>query len=51
VQFVHFRFGPEQIVRFRAPGAEVTLGLDHPNYRHIVVLPDPVRAALAGDSA
>lgn len=51
VQFVHFRFTPEQIAQFRAPGAEVTLGLDHPHYRHMAVLPEPVRAELAGDFA
>ncbi len=49
VQFVHFRFTPEQIARFRAGGMEVTLGLDHPNYRHMAMLPEPVRAELAGD--
>jgi hypothetical protein len=49
VQFVHFRLTPEQIARFRAPAAEVVLGLDHPNYRHMAVLPEPVRAELAGD--
>lgn len=49
VQFVHFRLASEQIARFRAPGAEVTLGLDHPNYRHMAVLPEPVRAELAQD--
>ena len=33
----------------RRPGAEVVLGLDHPDYRHMAVLPEPVRAELAGD--
>ncbi len=49
VQFVHFRFTPEQIARFRTPGAEVVLGLSHPNYGHMAVLPEAVRAALAAD--
>jgi hypothetical protein len=51
VQFVHFRFTPEQIARFRTPGAEVVLGLSHPNYGHMAVVPEAVRAALASDFA
>lgn len=51
VQFVHFRFTPEQIARFRTPGAEVVLGLSHPNYGHMAIMPEAVRAALAGDFA
>ena len=49
VQFVHFPFTPAQIAAFRRPGAEVVLGLDHPQYRHMAVLPEAVRAELAGD--
>ncbi len=49
VQFVHFRFTPAQIAGFREPGTEVMLGLDHPNYRHMAVLSEPVHAELAQD--
>ncbi len=49
VQFVHVPFTPAQIAAFRAPGAEIVLGLDHPSYRHMAVLPEAVRAELAGD--
>src|ERR1700733_1950018 len=49
VQFVHFPFTPEQITAFRAPGAQVIVGFTHPNYAHMAVLPEPVRAALAQD--
>jgi hypothetical protein len=49
VQFVHFPFTPRQIAAFRAPGAEVVLGFSHPNYGHMTVLPEAVRAQLAGD--
>jgi hypothetical protein len=49
VQFVWFRFTPEQIARFKAPGARVIAGFDHPNYAHMAVIPEPVRAALAED--
>ncbi len=51
VQFVHFKFTPEQIARFRTPGAEIVLGLTHPNYGHMAIVPEAVRAALATDFA
>jgi hypothetical protein len=49
VQFVHFPFTPAQIAAFRAPDAQVIIGFTHPNYGHMAVLPEPVRAALAHD--
>jgi hypothetical protein len=49
VQFVRFRFSRDQIARFSTPGAQAIAGFDHPNYGHMAVLPEPVRAALAKD--
>lgn len=49
VQFIRFRFTPEQMAAFRRPGALVAVGFDHPNYGHQALLPEPVRAALAED--
>ena len=49
VQFVHFPLSPAQIAAFRHPGARLVLGLAHPAYSHMAVLPEPVRAALADD--
>ena len=49
VQFVHFPFTAAQIAAFRQPGAQVVLGLEHPAYSHMAVLPEAVRAELAGD--
>ena len=51
VQFVHFPFTPSQIQAFRTPGAQVVLGLSHPNYGHMAVLTEPVRSELAEDFA
>jgi len=51
VQFIRFRFTPQQIAAFKQPGAQITLGFDHPNYGHMAMLPEPVRAALAEDFA
>lgn len=49
VQFVWFRFTPEQIARFKIVGARIIVGFDHSNYAHMAVMPEPVRAALAED--
>lgn len=49
VQFVHFPFTDEQVAKFQAVGTEVTFGFGHPEYGHMVMLPENVRAELAGD--
>ena len=49
VQFIRFPFTPAQIAAFGQPGARVLVGFDHPNYGHMAVMPEPVRAALAKD--
>jgi hypothetical protein len=47
VQFLKFAFAPDLISRFKVTGAQIVVGIDHPNYAHIFVLPKPIRAALA----
>ncbi len=49
VQFLRFPFTGDQIARFKTPGAQLVVGFDHPNYGHMAVLPEPIRAALAED--
>ena len=49
VQFVKFAFASDLISRFKAPGAQIVVGIDHPNYAHMAVLSEPIRAALAED--
>jgi hypothetical protein len=49
VQFVHFPFTAAQIAAFSLPGAEVVLGFNHANYRHMAVIGETVRAELATD--
>lgn len=51
VQFMRFPFSAAQVAKFRDPGAQVLVGIDHPNYGHIAVMPERVRAALSGDFA
>lgn len=49
VHFLHFTFTPEEIAAFRAPGTQVTLGITHPKYGHLALLPEESRASLAAD--
>lgn len=49
VQFIWFPFTPAQIGRFKIAGTRVVVGFDHPNYAHMAVMPEAVRAALAED--
>jgi len=49
VQFVHFPFTDTQVEKFRTAGTQVVLGFSHPQYAHMAIVPDNVRAALATD--
>jgi hypothetical protein len=49
VQFIWFPFAGAQIAKFKTAGTRVLVGLDHPNYAHMAVMPEAVRAALAED--
>ena len=49
VQFVHFPFTHRQTAAFSTSGAGVVVGFDHPEYRHMAMMPERVRAALAED--
>jgi hypothetical protein len=49
VQFLRFPFTARQKAAFRTPGAQVVVGIDHGNYGHMALMPEPGRAALAGD--
>ena len=49
VQFIHFAFTDAQVTKFRKPDSRAVLGFRHPQYSHMTVLPEAVRAALAKD--
>ncbi|HEV2303416.1 MAG TPA: DUF3501 family protein [Stellaceae bacterium] len=49
VQFLWFQLSSEQTAAFKTPKARIILGIDHPNYGHMAVVPEDVRAALAED--
>jgi len=50
VHFLRFELTPAMIAAFKG-GAEVAMGVDHPEYQAQVSLPAPVRNALAADFA
>jgi hypothetical protein len=49
VQFIWFPFIAAQIAKFKMAGTRVVVGFDHPDYAHMAVMPEAVRAALAED--
>jgi hypothetical protein len=49
VQFIHFPFTATQKQKFAAPGTQVVVGFDHPNYGHMAVMPESVRQELVRD--
>jgi Protein of unknown function (DUF3501) len=51
VLFVHFRFTPTQISRFRAPGTEVIVAMTHANYAHMAIMPENVKREVTNDFA
>lgn len=51
VHFLRWPFDDAAVAAFRDPGARITLGFEHPNYGHLAILPEAIRAALAEDFA
>lgn len=49
VQFVHFHLTDDQAAKLKGGAGEVILGIKHPAYSHMTILPPAIRAALAGD--
>jgi hypothetical protein len=50
VHWLRFVFTPAQIAKFKA-GGDAVLGFAHPNYGHMAVVPQAIRAELAKDFA
>ena len=48
VQFIHFKFTDEQIVKFKNT-SEVEIGIDHPEYSHTTKLSEVTRKSLSAD--
>ena len=51
VQFVHFNFTDEQIIKFKNLDNVAIIGIDHNLYNHMTKLSEHTREALIGDFA
>lgn len=51
VHFLHFPLDEAAAAAFKTPGTRVVLGIEHPAYSHMALLPEATRAALAEDLA
>lgn len=49
VQFVHFPLTAADAAKLKEPEARIVVGIDHPKYRHMAVMPEEMRRELAGD--
>ena len=49
IHFLRFPFPPAEAAQFRTPGTRVVLGIEHPAYGHLAVMPEETRVALADD--
>ena len=49
VQFLKFPLAPDEMAHFKTREAGIIVGFDHPNYAHMAIMPEPVRAALSED--
>jgi hypothetical protein len=49
VHFIRFALSPAQIAALKTPGTRAVLGVAHPNYGHMAVIPEAMRAELAKD--
>ena len=49
VHWVRLRFTPDDIAAFKNPDERIVLGMAHPNYGHMAILPPETRAELAKD--
>ncbi len=49
VQFMHFPFADSQVAKFRVSGTRVIVGIEHPHYSHLAVMPEAMRQVLAAD--
>lgn len=51
VHFIRFALSPAQVAALKRPGAQAVIGVAHPNYGHMAVMPEAMRAELAKDLA
>ena len=49
VQFIHFHFSEEQIIKFKNSSKKITLGIEHSLYNHATIIPEDTKKSLIED--
>jgi len=49
VQFIHFKFNDDQIIKFKTNSSQIELGIDHSEYSHSTKLNEETIASLRSD--
>ena len=49
VQFIHFKFSDDQIVKFKSSNIDIELGIDHKEYSHTTKLTEDTLKSLSAD--
>ena len=49
VQFIHFNFSEEQIIKFKNSSKKITLGIEHSLYNHATIIPEDTKKLLIED--
>jgi hypothetical protein len=49
VQFIHFTFNDDQIIKFKSKNVNIELGIDHKEYSHSTILNEKNLKSLAAD--
>ena len=49
VQFIHFNFSEEQIIKFKNSSQKITLGIEHSLYNHTIIIPEDTKKSLVKD--
>ena len=49
VQFIHFHFSEEQIIKFKNSSTKITLGIEHSLYNHATIIPEDTKKLLIED--
>ena len=49
VQFIHFNFSEEQIIKFKNSSTKITLGIEHSLYNHATIIPEDTKKSLIED--
>jgi len=49
VQFIHFNFSEEQIIKIKNSSTKIILGIEHSLYNHTTIIPEDIKKSLIED--